>query len=69
VHRIEITSTNTGLLKRTLQKISDADPDPGYGALLTPGSGMGKKSGSGTGMDIPDHFSESLETVFRVKNI
>jgi hypothetical protein len=27
---------------------------------------MGKKSRSG--MNIPDHFSESLETVFRVKN-
>jgi hypothetical protein len=26
---------------------------------------MGKKSGSG--MDILDHFSESLETVFRAK--
>jgi hypothetical protein len=34
--------------------------------FLTPGSGMGKKSG--TGMDIPDHFSESLKTDFRVKN-
>jgi hypothetical protein len=30
------------------------DPDPGW-----------KKSGSG--MNIPDHFSQSLETVFRVK--
>jgi tRNA(His) 5'-end guanylyltransferase len=26
---------------------SVADPDPGAGAFLTPGSGMGKKSGSG----------------------
>jgi hypothetical protein len=38
---------------------SDADP----------GSGMEKKkSDSGSGMNIPDHFSESLETVW-VKNI
>jgi hypothetical protein len=29
---------------------SVADPDPVSGAFLTPGSGMGKKSGSG----IPD---------------
>jgi hypothetical protein len=29
-------------------------------------SGMEKKSESG--MTIPDYFSESLETVFRVKN-
>jgi hypothetical protein len=31
------------------------------------GSGMGKKSGSG--IIIPDHFPESIETVFCVKNI
>jgi hypothetical protein len=42
------------------------DPDPGSGAFLTPGSGMGKKSGSG--MNNPDHISESLKkTNFRVK--
>ena len=29
---------------------SAADPDPGSGAFLTPGSGMGKKSGSESGM-------------------
>ena len=28
--------------------VSVADPDPGSGAFLTPGSGMGRKSGSGT---------------------
>jgi hypothetical protein len=38
-----------------------ADPDPGSGAFLTPGSGMGKKSRSGSGMNILDHTSESLE--------
>jgi hypothetical protein len=26
---------------------------------------MGKKSKSGSGMNIPDHISESLETTFR----
>jgi hypothetical protein len=31
---------------------------------LDPGSGMGKKSGSGSGMNNPDHISESLETIF-----
>ncbi len=41
-----------------------ADPDPGSGAFLTHGSGMGKKSRSGSGMTIPDKISESLETVF-----
>jgi hypothetical protein len=28
---------------------------------------MGKKLGSGSGMNNPDHFSESLETIFWVK--
>ena len=30
--------------------VSVADPDPGSGAFLTPGSGMGRKSGSRTGI-------------------
>ncbi len=34
-------------------------------AFLTPGSGMGKKSGSGS--NNPDHIFESLETSFWVK--
>jgi hypothetical protein len=38
--------------------ISVADPDPGSGALLTPGSGMNNHL---------DHISESLETIFWVK--
>jgi hypothetical protein len=33
------------------------DPDSGSVAFLTPGSGMGKKSRSGSGMNIPDHNS------------
>jgi hypothetical protein len=39
--------------------------DPGSGAFLTPESGMGKKSGSG--LNNPDHISESLKTIFWVK--
>ncbi len=38
---------------------SVADPDLGFG--------MGKKSGSGSGMKNTDHISESLETIFWVK--
>ncbi len=34
---------------------------------LDPGSGMGKKSRSGSGTNIPDHISEILETIFWVK--
>jgi hypothetical protein len=45
--------------------------DAGSCSFLIPGSGMGKKkSKSGSGMNIPDHISESLETIvfFWVKN-
>ncbi len=38
------------------------DPDPGSGAFLTPGSGMGKNPDPGSRMNNPDHLSESLET-------
>ncbi len=44
-----------------------ADPDPGSGAFLTPGSEMVEKSRSASGMNISDHISESLETIFWVK--
>ncbi len=54
---------------RYLIRNSVADPDPGHGAFFTPGSGMGKKLISGSGMNIPDHISESLETISLVKNI
>jgi hypothetical protein len=43
------------------------DPDLGSGSFLIPGSGMGKKSKSVSGMNIPDQISESLETIFWVK--
>ena len=47
---------------------SVADPDPGSIAFLSSGSGVrdGKNPDLGSGMNIPDHFSESLETVFGV---
>ncbi len=34
--------------------------DPGSGSFLTPGSGMGEKSGFGSGRNKPDHISERL---------
>jgi hypothetical protein len=48
--------------RRFLAKKLISAPDPGSGAFLTPGSG--KNSGSGSGMNNPDHISESLETFF-----
>jgi hypothetical protein len=43
--------------------------DLGSSAFLTPGSGMGKNPdpGSASEMNNPDHFLESLETIFWVK--
>jgi hypothetical protein len=48
---------------------SVADPDPGSGAFLTPGSRIrdGKKSGSGFGMNNPDHISELKKQFFGLK--
>jgi hypothetical protein len=57
----------TNILQNFTCSSSVADPDPGSGALLTPGSGMGKKSGSGSGMNNPDHISESLKQLFGLK--
>jgi hypothetical protein len=41
----------------------------GSGAFLTPGSGMGKKSGSGSGMNNLAHIYESLEAILWVKTL
>jgi hypothetical protein len=46
------------------KKISVADPDPGSDALLTLDPGWVKKLRPRSGMNIPDHISESLETIF-----
>jgi hypothetical protein len=48
----------------TFSSISVADQDPGSGAFWPQdrGSGMGKNPDPGPGMNIPDNFSESLET-------
>jgi hypothetical protein len=46
---------------------SDSSPVLRSGAFLTPGTGMGEKSGSGSGINNPDHISDSLETIFWVK--
>ena len=43
--------------------VSARDPDPGYGVFLPPNPGKKKNPDPGTEMNIPDHFSERLETV------
>ncbi len=51
--------------------VSVADPDPGSGAFLTPGSGIrdpgwveSQHPDPGSGMNNPDHIFQSLETIF-----
>jgi hypothetical protein len=50
-------------MKKAVLRIQIRDP------VLFPGSGIRdrKKSGSGYGMNIPDHLSKSLETEFGLK--
>jgi len=53
----------------TLLQISVVDPDPGSSALLTPGSRIrdGWKISIRIRDYVPDHISESLETIFGLK--
>jgi hypothetical protein len=51
---------------------SFADPDPGTGDFLTPGSGIRDEYTirirvPGSWMNNPDHISESLETIYASK--
>jgi hypothetical protein len=39
----------------------------GLDSVADPVSGMGKKSGSGSGMNNSDHISESLKTILGLK--
>jgi hypothetical protein len=57
------------LKKKNLKKLSGSVADPDPFDLLTSGSGIrnGQKLGSGSGMNNPNHISESLETVFGLK--
>jgi hypothetical protein len=50
---------------QTVLRIWILDPVPFR--PLDPGFGMSSKSRSGSGMNIPDHISESLETIFLVE--
>ncbi len=45
-----VVGTEEIINNQDMVSVSVADPDPGSGAFLTPGSGMGRKSGSGTGI-------------------
>jgi hypothetical protein len=45
-----VVGTDEIINNQGMVSVSVADPDPGSSAFLTPGSGMGRKSGSGTGI-------------------
>ena len=45
-------------------KISVADPDPGSSAFLTPGSGKGKETVSGSGMNNSGSYFRELRNQF-----
>jgi hypothetical protein len=77
--RLLITGTGGTLYLRTpticafilcRKKTGVADPDPGSGAILTPGSGIRDGTKSGIGDEHPSNFSVSLEGVFtfRIKD-
>jgi hypothetical protein len=50
-----------------ISTISVADPDPGSGALNPLDPGWVKKPGSGSGINTPDHITETMETLFGLK--
>ncbi len=58
--RICILSSRFGI--QAVLRIRIRDPVPFW--PLDPGSGKGKKSWSGSGMNNPDHNLQSLETIF-----
>ncbi len=68
--KLKIKPNNCVLVGESIIKVKQESvressiADSGSGAFLTPGSGMGKKSGSVSGMNNPDHISWSLETIF-----
>jgi hypothetical protein len=74
VFEIKIRSTSGGIYgfapefkgKNTVAPSSVADPDPGSGALLTPGSGIRNRFFPDPGSKI--HIFESLVTIFWVKS-
>ncbi len=60
----QIATHSLNFEKLYMVRSSVADPSPVSGAFLTPGSGLRKKSISGSGVNNPDHISESLEIIF-----
>ncbi len=55
------------LFELILDPIDSSVADPGFGAFFTFGSGMEKNTDLGY-INIPDHSSKSLLTIFSIKN-
>jgi hypothetical protein len=54
---LEHQSVGPSVLRIRIQDPGSGIRGPGSGAFLTPRSGMGEKSGAGSGMNNPDHIS------------
>jgi hypothetical protein len=68
--RIRIIVFRPGTLLFKIIIVADPDPGSDIRCLFHPwirDPGWIKKSGSRSGMNNPDHISESLDTIFRVK--
>ncbi len=63
----ETSVANTGRVPSFSQCCGSRSRDPVPFLSVDPLSGMGKRSRSGSGMNIPDHISESLDTISWVK--
>jgi hypothetical protein len=63
VTTLSVNVKNAGICALSCVAVSVADPDPGSGAFLTPGSGMGRKSASGLGIRDEQPGSYFLELI------
>ncbi len=69
IRRVHAFDCVTYAMKGSLFKSSVAEPDPGSGAFLTPGSGMGKNSRSRFRDEHFGYISESLKTIFWLETV
>ncbi len=64
---LTLIQKNEKIFLAVIPKIQCCGPGSWIRCLFDPGIRDVKKSGSGSGMNNPDHISESLETIFCVK--
>jgi hypothetical protein len=64
--KVRFTKYSAKISQKSVRKTSVADPDLGSGAFFTPGSGMGRKSASGSGIrdEQPRSYFQELRNHF-----